>query len=74
MTARAQLADELRQTKDFLERLIDSLGGRDHRRGHEGPIILFNKGAEAICGYTAEEALGRAQRPRSSTRRAWRAR
>ncbi|MGQ0508563.1 MAG: PAS domain S-box protein [Myxococcaceae bacterium] len=56
VTAQRQLADELRQTKDFLERLIDSSVDAIIAADMKGKIILFNKGAEAICGYTAAEA------------------
>ncbi len=59
VTAARQLADELRQTKDFLERLIDSSVDAIIAADMKGKIVLFNKGAEAICGYTAEEALSK---------------
>jgi len=52
------LADELRHTKDFLERLIDSSVDAIVAADMQGRIILFNKGAEAIFGYTATQALG----------------
>ena len=57
VTAARQLADELRQTTDFLERLIDSSVDAIIAGDMTGKVILFNKGAEAICGYTADEAL-----------------
>lgn len=56
VTEERKLADELRQTKDFLERLIDSSVDAIIAADLTGKIIVFNKGAEAICGYTAEEA------------------
>ncbi len=59
VTAARQLADELRSTKDFLERLIDSSVDAIIAADTAGKIILYNKGAEAICGYTSEEALAR---------------
>ena len=59
VTAARKLADELRQTKDFLERLIDSSVDAIIAADMTGSIILFNKGAEAICGYTAAEAIGK---------------
>ncbi|WP_395852621.1 PAS domain S-box protein [Cystobacter fuscus] len=52
------LADELHHTKDFLERLIDSSVDAIVAADMQGRIILFNKGAEAIFGYTAAQALG----------------
>ena len=51
------LADELRQTKEFLERLIDSSVDGIIAANMKGHVILFNKGAEAMLGYTAMEAL-----------------
>ncbi|MFZ5471613.1 MAG: PAS domain S-box protein [Myxococcota bacterium] len=59
VTHARQLADELRQTKEFLERLIDSSVDAIIASDMKGKVVLFNKGAEAICGYTAEEALTR---------------
>ncbi len=59
VTAQRQLGDELRQTKDFLERLIDSSVDAIIAADMKGKIILFNKGAEAICGFTSEEALSK---------------
>ncbi|MGA9522571.1 MAG: GAF domain-containing protein [Myxococcaceae bacterium] len=51
-----KLAEELRNTRDFLERLIDSSVDAIISADLTGKIIVFNKGAEAICGWTAEEA------------------
>ncbi|NMO20458.1 PAS domain S-box protein [Pyxidicoccus fallax] len=58
VTDARKLEYELRQTKDFLERLIDSSVDAIIAADLKGRIILFNKGAEALCGYTAQEALG----------------
>ncbi len=51
------LADELSQTKDFLERLINSSVDAIVAADMDGQIILFNKGAEALSGYSSDEAL-----------------
>lgn len=59
VTEARKLADELRHTKDFLERLIDSSVDAIIAADLSGKVILFNKGAEAICGYAAAEVLGR---------------
>jgi PAS domain S-box-containing protein len=59
VTVQRQLAEELRHTKDFLERLIDSSVDAIVAADMNGRFILFNKGAEQIFGYTAEEALSR---------------
>jgi PAS domain S-box-containing protein len=54
---RAKAAVEaIQQAKDFLERLIDSSVDAILAADLRGRVILFNKGAEDICGYTAEEA------------------
>lgn len=57
VTQARKLADELKKTKEFLERLIDSSVDAIIAADMRGRIILFNKGAESICGYSAEEAL-----------------
>ncbi len=57
VTLPRKLADELRHTKDFLERLIDSSVDAIIAADMQGRIILFNKGAEAIIGISAHEAL-----------------
>ncbi len=54
-----QLAEELRNTRDFLQRLIDSSVDAIIAADLTGRIIVFNKGAEAICGWAAEEAKRR---------------
>lgn len=50
---------ELRKTKEFLERLIDQAADAIIAADMKGRVILFNRGAERICGYKAEEVLGR---------------
>jgi PAS domain S-box-containing protein len=50
---------ELRKTKDFFERLIDSTVDAIVSADVRGRILLFNKGAERIYGYGADEVLGR---------------
>jgi PAS domain S-box-containing protein len=57
VTAARALANELRHAKEFLERLIDSSVDAIIAADMSGKIILFNRGAEAICGYAKEEAL-----------------
>jgi PAS domain S-box-containing protein len=56
VTEQRRLGDELRQTKEFLERLIDSSVDAIIAADLRGRVIVFNKGAEAICGWTAAEA------------------
>ncbi|MGV3620826.1 MAG: PAS domain S-box protein, partial [Archangium sp.] len=59
VTLQRQMADELRSTTDFLERLIDSSVDAIIAADMKGNIILFNKAAEAICGYRAEDVIGK---------------
>lgn len=47
------------QTKEFLEKLIDSSVDAIIAADLTGKVILYNRGAEVICGYSREEALGR---------------
>ncbi|HLL83078.1 MAG TPA: PAS domain S-box protein, partial [Longimicrobium sp.] len=57
VTVPRKMAEEMIQTKDFLERLIDSSVDAVVAADMRGHIILFNKGAEALSGYTAAEAI-----------------
>ena len=59
VTAERVLEYELRKTKDFLERLIDSAVDAIVAADTDGNIILFNQGAERIIGYAAEEMIGK---------------
>lgn len=59
VTLQRQMADELRSTTDFLERLIDSSVDAIISADMKGNIILFNKAAEAICGYRSEDVIGK---------------
>lgn len=57
VTKQRLMAEELRKTTDFLERLIDSSVDAIIASDMKGKIILFNKAAEEICGWTSEQAL-----------------
>ncbi len=57
VTAPRRIADELRHTKEFLEKLIDSSVDAIIAADVHGRIILFNSGAEMLTGYSAAEAL-----------------
>ncbi len=56
VTRARELAAELTKTKEFLERLIDSSVDAIIAADMKGRIILFNKAAEVICGYSAADA------------------
>jgi len=59
VTAQRLLESELRATKEFLERLIDSTVDAIVAADMRGNIILFNQGAERLYGYRADEVIGK---------------
>jgi PAS domain S-box-containing protein len=59
VTVARALEEELRKTKEFLERLIDSTVDAIVACDVHGKIIIFNQGAERLCGYTADEVIGK---------------
>ena len=59
VTAERALEHELRSTKEFLERLIDSTVDAIIAANLDGQIILFNQGAERLFGYRARDVIGR---------------
>jgi len=58
VTEPRRIENELRRTKEFLEKLVDNTVDAVVALDMRGQFILFNKGAEALTGYTAQEALG----------------
>jgi PAS domain S-box-containing protein len=58
VTHERETAAELVKTKEFLESLINASVDAIIAADLRGNILLFNKGAERIYGYTAEEVLG----------------
>ena len=59
VTAERALELELRATKEFLERLIDSTVDAIIAADLRGNIILFNQGAERLFGYRAADVIGK---------------
>jgi len=59
VTAERALEHELRSTKEFLERLIDSTIDAIIAADFKGQIILFNQGAERLFGYRARDVIGK---------------
>jgi PAS domain S-box-containing protein len=59
VTAERALEHELRSTKEFLERLIDSTVDAIIAADLKGEIILFNQGAERLFGYRARDVIGK---------------
>ncbi|HUH02359.1 MAG TPA: PAS domain S-box protein [Kofleriaceae bacterium] len=58
VTAQRALETELRKTKEFLEKLIDSTVDAIVAADIHGMVILFNQGAERIYGFSAEDVVG----------------
>jgi PAS domain S-box-containing protein len=58
VTSERLLEAELRKTKDFLEKLIDSTVDAIVAADVSGKIMLFNPGAERIFGWSAEDVIG----------------
>jgi PAS domain S-box-containing protein len=52
------LESELRTTKDFLERLIDSTVDGIIATDMNGRVLIFNQGAARLYGYRPEEVIG----------------
>jgi len=50
---------ELRRTSEFLERILNSAVDGIIAADLKGTIILFNSGAERICGHHASDVIGK---------------
>lgn len=59
VTRQRQMADELTRTKEYLERLIDSSVDAIIAADMKGNVTLFNKAAENVTGYKAEQVIGK---------------
>ncbi|HEY7954563.1 MAG TPA: PAS domain S-box protein [Polyangia bacterium] len=59
VTERRGLEAELRKTKDFLERLIDSTVDGIISADLRGHVILFNQGAARLYGFQPDEVIGK---------------
>ena len=59
ITDERKLSLELQRTKEFLEKLIQSSMEAIIAADMTGTIILFNKAAEELTGYKAEEVMGK---------------
>ncbi len=58
VTEERRLAAELRSTKEFLERLIDSTVDGIVAADLKGNVRIFNRGAAQLFGYTPEQVIG----------------
>jgi len=59
ITERKRIEDELREANEFFMNLIESSVDGIIAADMKGNIFIFNKGAEALTGYTAEEVIGK---------------
>ncbi len=58
VTEERRLAEELAETKDFLQSLIDASPDAIIAADTSGLTRVFNKAAEALFGYSADEVVG----------------
>ena len=59
ITERKRIENELREANEFFMNLIESSVDGIIAADIKGNIFIFNKGAEALTGYTAEEVIGK---------------
>lgn len=59
ISERKQIENELREANEFFMNLIESSVDGIIAADMKGNIFIFNKGAEALTGYKAEEVIGK---------------
>ncbi len=59
VTLARELERELRRTSEFLNRILNSAVDGIIAANMRGTIVLFNQGAERICGYKAADVIGK---------------
>ncbi len=59
ISERKRIENELREANEFFMNLIESSVDGIIAADMKGDIFIFNKGAEALTGYTAEEMIGK---------------
>ena len=59
VTLARELERELRRTSEFLKRILNSTVDGIIAANMRGTVLLFNQGAERICGYRAGDVIGR---------------
>jgi PAS domain S-box-containing protein len=59
ISERKQIENRLREANEFFMNLIESSVDGIIAADMKGNIFIFNKGAEALTGYTAEEVIGK---------------
>ena len=60
ISERKRIENELREANEFFMNLIESSVDGIIAADMKGNIFIFNKGAEALTGYKAEEVIGKA--------------
>jgi PAS domain S-box-containing protein len=59
LTAQKQIEEERRQTLEMLESLIRTTPAAIQVRDRQGRVLIWNRGAERIFGWTAAEVIGK---------------
>ena len=59
ISERKRIENELREANEFFMKLFESSVDGLIAADMKGHIFIFNKGAEALTGYTAEEVIGK---------------
>jgi PAS domain S-box-containing protein len=59
ITERKRIENELREANEFFRNLIESSVDGIIAADMKGNIFIFNKGAEALSGYKADEVIGK---------------
>jgi PAS domain S-box-containing protein len=59
MVENAQLTQDLRRSERFREHVLDSMAGALVAVDLHGVVLTFNRAAEELLGWTADEAVGR---------------
>jgi PAS domain S-box-containing protein len=59
ISERKRIEEELRETNEFFRNLIESSVDGIIATDMKGSIFIFNKGAETITGYKAEDVVGK---------------
>ncbi len=59
ISERKRIENQLREANEFFMNLIESSVDGIIAADMKGNIFIFNKGAEALTGYTAEEVIGK---------------
>ena len=59
ISERKRIENQLREANEFFMNLIESSVDGIIAADMKGNIFIFNKGAEALTGYKAEEVIGK---------------